>query len=254
VVQQTDVELPGVLALVLTRTHVSSYRVGRWYGPSWASTLDQRLEVDPTGVCYAGADGTLLVYPTPTVDGPVVPEDGPRLPRSRTEDGGYQLDNPDQGQTLHFRPTGLEGGEVVPLAAITDRNHNRIDLDYDADGTLTAVRHSGGYHIAVVTSGGRITALRLIGAEADRRAPDADGQVLVRYGYDTAGLLHEVASGPTPTTTVGISPRSATPAATPTGSRQIPPVRLALALGWGGPGWCRQRQGWSTGCAAARRA
>lgn len=46
ILEQTDVELAGVLPLVLGRAHVSSYRVGRCFGPSWASTLDQRLEVD----------------------------------------------------------------------------------------------------------------------------------------------------------------------------------------------------------------
>ena len=65
VLAQTDVELAGVLALVLSRTHLSSYRVGRWFGPSWASTLDQRLEIEDTGVYYAGEDGMLLAYPTP---------------------------------------------------------------------------------------------------------------------------------------------------------------------------------------------
>src|SRR5689334_8220910 len=45
VMHQVDVELPGMLALVLTRTHLSSYRLGGWFGPGCASTVDQRLEV-----------------------------------------------------------------------------------------------------------------------------------------------------------------------------------------------------------------
>src|SRR3954470_20330060 len=40
---RTDVSLPGVLPLILERTHISSYRWGGWFGPSWASTLDQRV-------------------------------------------------------------------------------------------------------------------------------------------------------------------------------------------------------------------
>jgi hypothetical protein len=43
---QVDLTVPGVLPLVVTRTHLSGYRFGRWFGPAWASTVDARLEVD----------------------------------------------------------------------------------------------------------------------------------------------------------------------------------------------------------------
>ncbi|MGH3903728.1 MAG: DUF6531 domain-containing protein [Pseudonocardiaceae bacterium] len=181
--QQTDVELPGILPLVLSRTHVSSYRAGRWFGPSWTSTLDQRLEVDPTGVCYAADDGMLLVYPVPA-DTPVLPEEGPRRPLALTDDGGYTVTDPDSGQTLHFAPPGQ--GIVVPLIAISDRNGHRIDLDYDPEGMLVQVRHSGGYRIAVETSGGLITALRLRGGD------NGTDLTLLRYRYDHARRLTEV--------------------------------------------------------------
>ncbi|MGH3908499.1 MAG: DUF6531 domain-containing protein [Pseudonocardiaceae bacterium] len=182
--QHTDVELPGILPLVLSRTHVSSYRAGRWFGPSWASTLDQRLEVDPTSVCHAADDGMLLVYPVPA-NTPVLPEEGPRRPLALTEDGGYTLTDPDSGQTLHFAPPGQ--GVVAPLIAISDRNGHRIDLGYDPDGTLVQIRHSGGYRIAVETSGGLITALRLQGSD------NGTGDVtLLRYRYDHARRLTDV--------------------------------------------------------------
>ncbi len=60
ILRQTDVALAGVLPLVLERTHVSSYRCGRWFGISWASTLDQHLEVTDNGVYLAAADGMVL--------------------------------------------------------------------------------------------------------------------------------------------------------------------------------------------------
>ncbi|MFG3159281.1 DUF6531 domain-containing protein [Streptomyces sp. NPDC048232] len=53
--RRLDVELPGVLPLVLERTHLSSYRWGGWFGPSWASTLDQRMQADDGGLVYAAA-------------------------------------------------------------------------------------------------------------------------------------------------------------------------------------------------------
>ncbi|MGH8918609.1 MAG: DUF6531 domain-containing protein, partial [Actinomycetes bacterium] len=146
--EHTDVELPGILALTLTRAHLSSYRVGRWFGPSWTSTLDQRLEIDATGVCYAADDGMLLRYPTPG-ENPVLPEEGPRRPLNRTCDGHYTIEHPDRGHTLHFAPVGTTDGLVLPLVRISDRNGHHIDLDYDPDGILTQVRHSGGYHITV---------------------------------------------------------------------------------------------------------
>lgn len=183
VMTQTDVRLAGVLPLVLSRTHVSSYRVGRWFGPSWASTLDQRLEVDAEGVCYAAADGMLLFFPVPGTDGrPVPPVEGPRLSLTATMHG-YQVTDPAQGYTWHFVRPGDElrpGVRSWPLSMIGDRNGNRIDLDYDEAGVLTAVRHSGGYHLSVESSGGRITALRL------------GEQELARYGYDASRQLTEV--------------------------------------------------------------
>nr|MDT0663733.1 DUF6531 domain-containing protein [Micromonospora sp. DSM 115978] len=69
---QTDVELPGLLPLVLERTHLSTYRHGRHFGPNWASTLDQRLEVDGEGVCLPLADGTILTYPALPANGGAV--------------------------------------------------------------------------------------------------------------------------------------------------------------------------------------
>ncbi|MEU0913167.1 DUF6531 domain-containing protein [Streptomyces althioticus] len=41
--EQVDLELGGLLPLIARRTHVSTYRRGRYFGRSWASTLDQRL-------------------------------------------------------------------------------------------------------------------------------------------------------------------------------------------------------------------
>ncbi len=185
---QVDVELAGVLPLVLDRTHISSYRTGRWFGPSWSSTLDQRLEVDSFGACLVGSEGLVLVYPIPMAGEPALPERGPRWPLSYGEHG-YSVADPEQGRILHFASqpnAGIPRGQamVLPLKAITDRNGNRIDLDYDGNGNLTEVRHSGGYRIGVRTVGGRITELRLLNA--------ADQPVLKRFGYDRSGRLAEV--------------------------------------------------------------
>jgi RHS repeat-associated protein len=180
---QVDVELPGVLPLLLTRTHISSYRVGRWFGPSWASTLDQRVELDAEGACYTSADGMVLAYPPlPAGPHPVLPLAGPRLPLA-TRGDGCEITDEATGQRLHFARVPGRPRTVLPLVAITDRNGNRVEVGYDAAGAPATVRHTGGYTVRVETAAGRIAALHLV---------DGDGETeLIRYGYD-GGQLTEV--------------------------------------------------------------
>jgi hypothetical protein len=64
--QQTDLALPAAgLPLVFQRTHLSSYRAGLCFGPTWISTLDEVVQIDGEGVVFTAADGMRLVYPTP---------------------------------------------------------------------------------------------------------------------------------------------------------------------------------------------
>lgn len=180
VVTQTDVELAGVLPLILRRVHVSSYRVGRSFGRSWACTLDQRLELDPLGVVFVADDGVRLVYPLPSTGSQVLPAVGPQWPLERTSDG-LTITVRESGQMLHFPGEGA----VRPVAAISDRNGNRIDFDRDADGMVRTVQHSGGYRLAVNSAQGRVRAIRM----ANPAAPEV---TLLRFGYSAAGDLAEV--------------------------------------------------------------
>lgn len=181
VLSQTDVELGGVLALVLKRLHVSSYRVGRHFGATWASTVDQRLEVDDEGVCFAADDGTLLFYPHPSPERPVMPRTGPRKELSRADDGSYTVTDVDQERLWHF----AAGDTVLPLTAITGRNGHRIDIERDEADTPVEIRHSGGYRIGVDSEDGLVTALSL------RDADEGNDVLLMRYRYE-AGRLTEV--------------------------------------------------------------
>ncbi|MGW3409806.1 RHS repeat-associated core domain-containing protein [Streptomyces sp. NPDC000888] len=181
---QTDVELPGTLPLAFTRRVASDYRTGWWFGPTWASTLDQHLEVDEDGIVFVTEDGLLLAYPHPTGPGtPVLPATGPRWPLTRLDDGGYRLDDPLNGHARHF--THL-ADDIALLTRIVDRNHNTITFDYDEHGTPCAIRHSGGYHLVLTTDEGRVTGLALAGA-----AEDGSDVTIKRYGY-TDGNLTEV--------------------------------------------------------------
>jgi RHS repeat-associated protein len=181
VLHQVDVELAGLLPLALTRTHVSSYRDGRWFGPSWASTVDQRIEVSAGGVCYYAADGGRLCYLREPDMRAVLPVEGDRWPLTRSGTG-WTVTDPVAGQTLHFAPLSDPYASILPLVAITDRNDHRIDLRYDKDDTLTEISHSGGYRVGVSTVGGLVTELRLIATDTP----------LVRFGYDPDGRLTDI--------------------------------------------------------------
>lgn len=221
---QTDVDLPGALPLVLSRTHLSSYRVGEAFGASWASTVDQRIEVDAERVIFVGENGVLLVYPLPTPGGdPVLALEGARHPLHwiGDTDGGFVLTDPETGRRLHFPavtvPVADADPAVAPLAAITDRAGHRIDFDRDPDGTVTEIRHSGGYRVAVTTVDGQVTGYALhttenpptTGADRNPLGPSTDGNpaadgtdgaspageslvTLVTFGYDDDGRLTRV--------------------------------------------------------------
>ena len=188
VVRQTDVALPGVLPLVLERTYSSTYRSGRWFGPGWASSLDQRLEVSGDDVLLARPDGGILRFPRPDGGSASRPVAGPRL-ELREHPGGFLVVNEPGGPSLWFRAAdwaGERGGEpVLPLVAVTDRNGNRLELDHSPHGELFRLRHSGGYTVRVDVRDERVVALRL-----DR--PDGTDTTLVRYGYGDDGRLSEV--------------------------------------------------------------
>jgi RHS repeat-associated protein len=194
---RVDVELPGVLPLVLERTHISSYRYGGWFGPTWASTLDQRVQADDDGFVYAAADGARLCFPAP--DPKTGEAVGPETPGSRLTlswddetDGAVRITDPDTGliQVFHSPVATADDAAVdLPLQHIQDRNGNRITLVYDEGDIPGAIVHSGGYRIALDRhpSLSRITGLRL----TDPAAPQAPGTTLLTFGYDEAGHLTE---------------------------------------------------------------
>ncbi|MFE0187227.1 putative T7SS-secreted protein [Streptomyces sp. NPDC058989] len=181
---QTDITLPGSLPLTFSRTFESSYRQGRWFGPTWMSTVDQRLEIDSEGVILIGEEGNFLLYPHPAVGVPTHPVEGDGAPLELTPDGDYLLTDAATGTRRYFT-TYTEN--LAVLDEISDRRGNHITFDYTEDGTPTALTHSAGYRLLLTTEEGRITALHLAGA-----APDGTDQLLKTYGYDDTGNLVSV--------------------------------------------------------------
>lgn len=100
---QTDVVLPGVLPLAFTRRAESGYTAGRFFGPSWSSTVDERLEIDANGVIHVTDDGLLITYPHPVPGLPTRPESGTsHSTLSRDESGDYTLADPETRLTKHY--------------------------------------------------------------------------------------------------------------------------------------------------------
>ncbi|WP_381554275.1 putative T7SS-secreted protein [Streptomyces eurythermus] len=177
---QTDVTLPGTLPLLLTRRVESGYRLGRWFGPSWSSTLDERLEIDAEGVVYVTEDNRLLSYPHPAPGLPTLASHGPRLPLDRV-DGGYTITDPHTGRVRHFAD---RGPDLAVLEQIDDRNGNWITFEYDTEGTPLGVYTSAGQGVRVTTESGRVTAYHLA----------ATGEELKRFGYTDGNLTSVVNS------------------------------------------------------------
>ncbi|WP_280433891.1 RHS repeat-associated core domain-containing protein [Nocardia carnea] len=204
---ETDFDLPGVLPLTLRRAHHSNYRFGRWFGPSWSSTLDIRLVVDDAGVTFLGEDGIMLAYPHAEVNVPVHPlTEGQLWSLTRTEAGGYRVHDRRRELIWHFAPESVLDGLDIRLgnyavSAITDRHHNRIRFHYGADGAPIEISHSGGYRVRVDTHRGRVTTLSLVtGTEQAAAwrytytagnlasATDPDGATM-RYTYDAENRM-----------------------------------------------------------------
>ncbi|MEU8985196.1 putative T7SS-secreted protein [Streptomyces sp. NPDC048558] len=182
---QTDVTLPAKLPLVFSRQFESSYEAGRWFGPKWTSTADQRLEIDAEGVIFIRENGALLAYPHPAPGVPTLPLEGGRYPLTVDAYGDYAITDPAAGRTWHFAAPGGDGNGIALLEQITDRSGQWLTFEYDDEGAPTAIVHSAGYHLTIETTEGRITALSL----ADSTADSGGDVELVRFGYDEQGHL-----------------------------------------------------------------
>lgn len=188
VLAETDVTLPGVLPLVLERAHRSSSRAGRWFGRSWMSSLDQRLEVTGERIQARFADGRTVTWTHSgsAGDSPAIPSTGPAWPLRQSTDGSYTVSDPQGGLTWRFeRHAGYDDGEL-PLISVTDRAGHEITFSYDALGHPLGIVHSGGYRVLVSVTDGHVTALDLAGRDGQDDIP------LRRFEYDDAGNLSGV--------------------------------------------------------------
>ncbi|MFC9227547.1 RHS repeat-associated core domain-containing protein [Streptomyces decoyicus] len=184
-IDQMDLSLPGSLPMLFRRSFESGYQAGRWMGPRWVCTFDERLEFDDEGVVFLSADRTAQAYPHPSPGEPVQASAGARLDLDVDDlTGHYTLTDVTTGLVREF--TRQPDGVMALLTGVRDRAGHRVDFTYDAHGTPLEMTHSGGYRLLVTTDTGRITALHLAGA-----SEDGQDVLLTRYCY-SGGYLTEV--------------------------------------------------------------
>jgi RHS repeat-associated protein len=185
---ETDVTLPGVLPLVLERAHRSSLRTGRWFGRSWMSSLDQRLQVSGERICASFADGQILTWIPPGSAGDplAIPVTGPAWPLRQSTDGSYTISDPQRGLTWRFDHRAGYGDDELPLISVTDRIGHQITFSYDAAGRPVDIVHSGGYRVLVSVTDEHVTAFTLAGRDGE------DDTLLRRFEYDHDGNLSGV--------------------------------------------------------------
>jgi RHS repeat-associated protein len=189
--QQTDLTLPGDLPLVLTRKHSSDWTYGHWFGPSWSSTFDERIDVhtDLVGrrsAVVVAADTRAHVFKNLTVGEDARPVAGGALRLQVSEDGGCRLLDTATGETRHYTGTG---GGTAWLTSITNASGDWIRFARDEQGTPAEITHSAGYRVQVTTTGHRVTGLTV------SRPDGADAVQVVGYRYDANGDLAGVLNG-----------------------------------------------------------
>ncbi len=189
----TDLVLPGVLEVRLSRMFLSSFAAGRSFGRRWASSMDARIEVTEHGILLVGDDASIVSYPPCAAGETVSAYRGPRGSLTRLDTGGFRVDDPVTGAARFYgrdRDTVVAAG-LYPLTALLDRHRNRIMYRHNRSGVVTDIVHSGGYHVAVDSdTQGRVTGYRL------RDPQHPAGWVPVRdFGYDEAGGLTSVVNG-----------------------------------------------------------
>ncbi|MEA5360392.1 RHS repeat-associated core domain-containing protein [Amycolatopsis sp., V23-08] len=178
-VTESDLVVPGPLGQLIVRNHVSSYRAGRWFGPSWASLVDERLTVADGTVTYHSADAMILRFPVPAPGRSATSPHGP-LRRLHAQGTEYVVENPARGTLHRFVPADGDP-DLLLLKEIRTEAGGYVELDHDADGAPALLTHSGGARIAFDVDGGRIRAVRALS--------DGGDVLVARYDYDAHGHL-----------------------------------------------------------------
>jgi RHS repeat-associated protein len=176
-----ELELPGPLPLVFARvysTTAAARDVGLGFG--WAYTWSWEIEVKRRALVVWSDEGIAVDFAPVAIDAEVIGPWGWSLRRERER---FVLDTGDG--VLRVFAALDEAGTRRRLIELRDRNENRIELAYDAEGRLEEVTDSAGRTLAVeITGAGRIASLQIRNARAQGRRI-----AVARYVYDDQGDL-----------------------------------------------------------------
>ncbi len=176
---ETDVTMPG---LTLQRSHRSDYRWGRSFGPTWASTLDQRIISDDRHAWFLADDGSILKFRVPAEGGECLPVLGRRVVLRRLVGGGWTVTDRDT-VLLFDLPTA--GGESLVCDVLSGDKYWHVHRS--EDGTPALLESATGDMVEISCVDGLVTGTRFLPAD------DADDVVdLPSYRYDDRRNLVEV--------------------------------------------------------------
>ncbi|MCR6482802.1 DUF6531 domain-containing protein [Amycolatopsis sp. OK19-0408] len=178
-VTETDLLVPGDLGALVVRNHVSSYRDGRWFGPSWTSVVDERLERVPGGLRYFSADAMVLTFPVPGAGAAVTAAAGP-LRLLHADGDEFALTDPGRGWTRRFRPHPRLRDTLL-LHEIRTEEGESVSLGYDDAGVPATIAHSAGARLVLHVADGRLRGIQALG--------EARPVQVARYEYDEHGHL-----------------------------------------------------------------
>jgi RHS repeat-associated protein len=180
---RTDISIPGVLPLQLTRRYRTRSDDSGLLGPKWSTNWSQRLSFQGGHLVRfhnAGGQAITFIAPEAGLDGINLRE--PRYQLIGRRDEPRILDH-ETRQVLVFAP--LVDGGTSRLERIEDLSGNAASFSYDGNGRLAGVAHTDGYRLEVIYHAAK--------REIDQVVlHDVSGnpQTLVEYGYDRSMLAH----------------------------------------------------------------
>ena len=220
-----DINIPGILPLIIDRNANSAHELGRALGSKWVSRMDVHIEILDDEVLMVSPDGALLTFPPAPTDGSEVRADG-RAWLLSFADGAYRVRNVAEGITYVFSVSG--DGSYVTTSGVEDRSpaagghsagaglrtgsfaadlglgftvgvtalvhHTGAAITYSWDqatGQMRDITRSDGTHLSLVWDHAT-NRVASIWVDNQQTHPDEAPQRLISYEYDAAGQLIRV--------------------------------------------------------------
>jgi len=196
---ETDVDVPGLPPLVLTRRYRSTNIWQGDLGFGWGSSMSMTLHPhsDSRGLVYRGSDGRRIVLEAPMPGNPRV-DLSERVSFVFVEPEALQVTSlagvfthgayavQVKNEETRFFDTQLLG-EAYPWRGVIDVNQNAIVVEPHISGMPRRLRCSDGRVLEMIRDAeGRLIEVWLV-------VPSSVRMRIVRYAYDTAGNLATVA-------------------------------------------------------------